>query len=109
MKTVKLAVFVLLAAAALQAQAPVFETNAHKIRVVTVADGLSDAWSLAFLPNGDMLVTERTGGLRLIKNGVLQPEPIAGTPEVRYRNHGGMLDIALHPRLALRPTRRGTP
>ncbi|HVH29192.1 MAG TPA: PQQ-dependent sugar dehydrogenase [Vicinamibacterales bacterium] len=96
----KIVLITLLATAVGHAQAPVFETNAHKIRIVTIADGLSDAWSLAFLPNGDMLVTERTGGLRLIKGGVLQPEPIAGVPEVRYRNHGGMLDIALHPRFA---------
>ncbi len=80
--------------------APVFETNAHKIRLVTVADGLSDPWSIAFLPGGDMLVTERTGGLRLIHNGVLQPQPVAGTPVVKYRNHGGMMDIALHPNYA---------
>ena len=91
---------VLLAAGVVQAQAPaaVFETNAHKIRIVTIARGLSDPWSVAFLPNGDLLVTERTGGLRLIRGGVLQPEPVAGVPEVRYRNHGGMMDIALHPR-----------
>ena len=92
--------FVLLAAAVAQAQAPVFETNAHTIRVVTVAEGLSNPWSVALLPNGDMLVTERTGGVRLIKDGVLQPQPIAGTPEVRYRNHGGLMDIAIHPQFA---------
>src|SRR5687767_7111758 len=91
---------VLLAAAVAQGQAPVFDTNAQKIRVVTVADGLSNPWSLAFLPDGDMLVTERTGGLRVIRKGVLQPEPIAGTPDVKYRNHGGMMDIALHPKFA---------
>ena len=97
-----LPVLLLAAAGAVRAQAPstVFETNAHRIRVVTVAQGLSDPWSLAFLPNGDMLVTERTGGLRLIERGVLRPDPVAGTPEVRYRNHGGMMDIALHPRFA---------
>jgi glucose/arabinose dehydrogenase len=91
---------VAVAAVHAQAPAPVFETNAHEIRVVTVAEGLSNPWSLAFLPNGGMLVTERTGGLRLIKNGVLHPEPVAGTPEVRYRNHGGMMDIVLHPNFA---------
>ncbi len=98
----KVLVMLLLAVGVLQAQAPapIFETNAHRIRVVTVADGLSNPWSLAFLPNGDLLVTERTGGLRLVKNGVLRPEPVAGTPEVRYRNHGGMMDVVLHPRFA---------
>jgi glucose/arabinose dehydrogenase len=84
-------------------QAPpavVFETNAHKIRVVTIAEGLSNPWSIAFLPDGNMLVTERPGRLRLIHKGVLQTEPIAGVPAVRYRNHGGLMDIALHPNYA---------
>jgi aldose sugar dehydrogenase len=97
---VKVLSMVLLAVAVTHGQAPVFDTNAQKIRVVTVAEGLSNPWSLAFLPNGDMLVTERTGGLRVIRHGVLAPERITGTPEVRYRNHGGMMDIALHPRFA---------
>jgi aldose sugar dehydrogenase len=79
---------------------PVFETNAHKIRIVTIAEGLSNPWSIAFLPAGNMLVTERSGRLRLIRNGVLQAEPISGVPEVRYRNHGGLMDIALHPNFA---------
>jgi glucose/arabinose dehydrogenase len=93
----------LLAAAAAQGarQAPVvFETNALTIQVVTIAEGLSNPWSIAFLPGGDMLVTERPGRLRLIRNGALQPEPITGVPEVRYRNHGGLMDIALHPDFA---------
>ena len=81
-------------------QAQVFETNAQKISIVTIAEGLSNPWSLAFLPNGDMLVTERTGGLRLIKGGVLQKEPIGGTPAVKYRFHAGMMDVAVHPRFA---------
>lgn len=95
----RLAAFILLAATA-SAQAPVFETNAQKIRVVTVAGGLSNPWGIEFLPDGDILVTERSGRLRIIRDGVLQPEPVAGVPEVRYRNHGGLLDIALHPKFA---------
>ena len=89
-----------LVAAAAVTHAQVFETNAHRIRIVTVAEGLSDSWSIAFLPSNDMLVTERTGQVRLIRNGVLQPEPVGGPPEVRYRNHGGLMDIVLHPRFA---------
>jgi glucose/arabinose dehydrogenase len=52
---------------------------------------------MAFLPNGDMLVTERPGRLRIVRSGVLQPEPIAGTPRVRYEGQGGLLEVALHP------------
>jgi aldose sugar dehydrogenase len=94
----RLVLLLTLAAAPLSAQ--VFETNAHRINIVTIAEGLSDPWSLAFLPNGDMLVTERTGGLRLIKGGVLQPAKIEGTPAVKYRFHAGMMDVVLHPKFA---------
>ena len=68
-----------------------------RYRVVKAVDGLEQPWSIAFLPGGEMLVTERPGRLRLVQNGVLHPDPVAGTPEVRYGSHGGLLDIALHP------------
>jgi len=70
------------------------------IRVVVVARGLSNPWSLAFLPDGAMLVTERTGQLRVIRNGALDPQPVAGMPEVRSAFLCGLFDIALHPRFA---------
>jgi len=70
------------------------------IRVVVLARGLSHPWSLAFLPDGAMLVTERTGQLRIIRNGVLEPKPVAGLPEVRAAFLCGLFDIALHPRFA---------
>ncbi|HEU4692066.1 MAG TPA: PQQ-dependent sugar dehydrogenase, partial [Vicinamibacterales bacterium] len=70
------------------------------IRVVPVVTGLSHPWSLAFLPDGNMLVTERDGRLRIIRNGVLDPTPIPGTPKVFARVLGGLLDVALHPRFA---------
>ena len=79
---------------------PVYDTREHKIRVVTVANGLSFPFSLAFLPDGSLLVTERTGSLRRIANGVLDPEPIKGVPQVVSRSHEGLQDIALHPRFA---------
>ena len=78
----------------------VLETNEHRVRVVTVADGLASPWSLALLPNGDMLVTERPGRLRLIRDGALVAQAIAGVPEVRYRNHGGLMDVVPHPDFA---------
>ena len=61
----------------------VYETADLKIRVEKVADGLANPWSLAWLPNGDLLITERAGRLRVFRNGALDPEPIAGVPEVR--------------------------
>lgn len=66
-------------------------------RVVTVAEGLEHPWGMAFLPDGGILVTERPGRLRLIRDGQLQPEPIAGVPAVHARGQGGLLDVALHP------------
>jgi aldose sugar dehydrogenase len=72
----------------------------HKIRVTVVAKGLSHPWSFAFLPDGNILVTERPGRLRIIRNGVLDPTPIAGVPEVRALRLGGLMDLALHPQFA---------
>ena len=83
-------------------------TSEMQIRVSAVATGLSHPWSLAFLPGpstalgagGDMLVTERSGKLRIIRNGTLDPAPIAGVPAVRAQVLGGLLEVALHPRFA---------
>ena len=77
-----------------------FFSSELPIRVVPVATGLSHPWSLAFLPDSSMLVTEREGRLRIIRNGVLDPTPIAGTPRVYSRLLAGLLDIALHPRFS---------
>ena len=78
-----------------------FDTaEGQKIRVVVVARGLAHPWSLAFLPGGDMLVTERGGTLRLIRNGVLDPAPVAGVPAVQAQGLSGLMDIALHPQFA---------
>ena len=72
----------------------------HKIRVSVVTKGLSHPWALAFLPGGEMLVTERPGRLRIIRGGVLDPQPIVGVPQVRTDGNGGLMDIAVHPRFA---------
>jgi len=83
------------------AQSPVFQSDGGPAyRVVTAVTGLQDPWSMAFLPDGGMLVTERPGRLRLVRNGVLQPEPVAGIPAVRYLGQGGLLDVVLHPDFA---------
>ena len=87
----------------------VYDTaEGQRIRVVVVTRGLSHPWSMAFLPDpstplgasGNMLVTERTGQLRLIRNGVLDPQPIAGVPAVRSQGLSGLMDVALHPQFA---------
>jgi glucose/arabinose dehydrogenase len=72
----------------------------RNLRVVVVARGLAQPWSIAFLPGGDMLVTERPGRLRLIKGGVLDPNPVAGIPAVRSGGLQGLMDVVLHPRFA---------
>ncbi len=69
------------------------------IRVVPTK-GLTRPYALAFLPDGTLLVTERPGRLRRIKNGVLDPQPIGGMPAVLDRQFKGLNDIALHPRFA---------
>jgi glucose/arabinose dehydrogenase len=71
-----------------------------RIRVVPVARGLVNPWSLAFLPDGSLLVTEREGRLRIVRNGVLDPKPIAGTPAVRPQGRSGLMDVVLHPQFA---------
>ena len=66
----------------------------------TLAEGLNHPWCMAFLPDGDLLVTERDGALRIIRDGVLAPQPIAGVPEVYARGQGGLFDVVLHPEFA---------
>jgi glucose/arabinose dehydrogenase len=67
------------------------------IRVVVVARGMEHPWSIAFLPDNVMLVTETHGHMRVIRDGVLDPEPVAGIPEVKPLRRSGLLDVALHP------------
>jgi glucose/arabinose dehydrogenase len=71
-----------------------------KVRTVTMVTGLWHPWSLAFLPSGDVLVTERNGKLRLVHDGVLDPEPIAGVPPVHSVRLSGLMEILLHPQFA---------
>jgi glucose/arabinose dehydrogenase len=71
------------------------------IRVVVYTRGLKHPWSLAFLPSGEMLVTERGGQLRVIRNGVLDPKPVAGVPQVLAAGISGLFDVVLHPKFAM--------
>jgi glucose/arabinose dehydrogenase len=76
------------------------QSREHAFRVVPVAQDLEHPWSLAFLPDGRMLVTERPGRLRIVHEGRLQPEPVQGLPRIEPRGQGGLLDVVLHPRYA---------
>lgn len=88
----------LLAAVAL---ASAWGVQAADYRIETVAEGLENPWSLAFLPDGGMLVTERAGRLRHIDaEGNLQPEPLSGVPDVFVSGQAGLFDIALDPEFA---------
>lgn len=90
-------VFSLLLSACAAGEADVVRSERHDFRVVTVLRGLSHPWSIAFLPDGRWLVTERPGRLRIVDKGSLLPEPVAGLPTIGAQGQGGLLDIALHP------------
>lgn len=66
-------------------------------RIVTLAQGLEHPWGMAFLPDGSILVTERSGRLRLVKSGMLASQPITGLPNIISVGQGGLLDVVLHP------------
>jgi glucose/arabinose dehydrogenase len=74
------------------------KSELHDFRVVVVADGLNHPWSMAFLQDGGMLVTERAGQLRLVRDGKLDPRPIAGVPDIAVGGQGGLFDVVLHPK-----------
>jgi aldose sugar dehydrogenase len=77
-----------------------YKTAEQEIRVVVYTRGLTRPWSAVWLPSGEMLVTERTGALRVVRNGALDPTPVAGVPEVRVQGLSGLFDVALHPQFA---------
>lgn len=74
------------------------ESEKQSFRVFTLVQGLENPWSMAFLPDGRVLVTERSGRMRLItKKFELDPIPISGLPEIESRGQGGLFDVVLHP------------
>lgn len=79
----------------------VSSAQAKEYKIETVAEGLSYPWAIAFLPNGDILVTERSGQLRRITDGELQQEPIANLPDLHIDGQGGLLDIIPDPEFAM--------
>ncbi|MEG5008039.1 PQQ-dependent sugar dehydrogenase [Microcoleus sp. B5-C4] len=85
-------------ASPVQAVSP--SSTARGFKQATVAEGLERPWGMAWLPDGSMLISEKAGRLRLLKNGVLEPTPIAGVPSVMSSGQGGLMDVSIHPRFA---------
>lgn len=84
-----------------QAAAQAVQTREHRVRLVTVAQGLQHPWGLAFLPDGRLLVTERPGRMRVVaRDGKVDPAPIVGLPRVDAEGQGGLMDVVLHPDFA---------
>ncbi|HEY1305551.1 MAG TPA: PQQ-dependent sugar dehydrogenase [Vicinamibacterales bacterium] len=73
---------------------------AHRNLRLVVTKGLTHPWGMAFLPDGNILITERPGCLRIVRNGVLDPKLVAGLPPISAQGLSGLMDIALHPRFA---------
>jgi len=83
------------------AQQRSFSSEKHSFRLVTLVEGLENPWSIAFLPDGRMLVTERPGRLRIVsKDFRLEPSPVEGLPPIVEAGQGGLFDVVLHPRYA---------
>ena len=86
---------VLATSSTVQAADPTFPSSAGNLAVHTVAQGLSHPWSLAFLPDGRMLVTERPGRMRIVGRDGKLSQPLSGVPGVVARGQAGLLDVAL--------------
>src|SRR5499426_3164583 len=77
--------------------AQTYRSDEHSFRVVQIVQGLEQPWSLSFLPDGRMLVTEKAGRLRVVHNGKLDSAPVAGLPQVTVHGQGGFFDAIPHP------------
>ncbi len=90
----------LLALVSIGTQAADFTSAKHTFRVDVVVEGLDHPWGMAFLPGGDLLITERSGKLRRVHDGNLLEQSISGLPEIHAIDQGGLLGITLHPQFA---------
>ena len=72
-------------------------SNDKVYQIETLTKGLDRPWSLGFLPNGDILISELTGNLRIYNSEGLLSEPLSGVPKVFVKSQGGLSDIAIHP------------
>ena len=99
--TVLITVSLLLSAAIPEdSGAQIHRSTLHDYRVVPVASGLQNPWGIAFLPGGDILITERAGRLRIVREGKLLPGPVPGVPKVLAQGQGGLMDVQPHPDFA---------
>lgn len=76
------------------------ETGIERNLRIVVTKGFNQPWSMAFLPEGAILISERPGRLRIVRDGALDPKPIDGLPKIQAQGLAGMMDIALHPKFA---------
>lgn len=110
MIAITVAVLIALSGTSPTAQAPVVRSALHDFTIETVAEGLVHPFAMAFTPEGDLLVTERPGRLRIIRKGVLLPEPVRGLPPILAlptgataqdgREQAGLREVVLHPKFA---------
>lgn len=93
-----LAMLVAIAAPMTFAQESPLKTERYTLKVETVAAGLTSPWSVALLPDGLTLITEKPGTLRVMREGRLLELPVVGLPKVTPRGQGGLLDVVAHPK-----------
>ena len=74
--------------------------TANNFTTTTITEGLEHPWGMVWLPDGSILITERPGRLRIVRNGMLEPQAISGVPEVLAIGQGGLMDVSLHPNFA---------
>jgi len=75
-------------------------SNEVAYKTEVVVEGLDNPWSIAFVSENQWLVTERSGDLRTVKDGILQSDPVAGVPEVLFAGQGGLSEVLLHPKFS---------
>ncbi|MBM4225746.1 MAG: PQQ-dependent sugar dehydrogenase, partial [Gammaproteobacteria bacterium] len=80
-----------------QVQEAPLKTERYTLKVETLASGLSSPWSVALLPDGLILISEKPGNLRVMRDGKLLAAPVSGMPKVTVRGQGGLLDVVAHP------------
>ena len=85
------------AGARVVAQDAPIKTERYTLKSQVLASGLASPWSVALLPDGLILITEKAGNLRVLRDGKLLAQPVAGLPPVVMRGQGGLLDVVAHP------------